>query len=77
VFGPEPSFVIGACDTSEAGAQQLGQGTLLQASSRAPRTLPAPADLTPLLGAGLRRPPFTPLPSSTSFLRGSRAKSES
>ena len=43
---------------------------------KASRTLPAPPDLTPLMGAGLKRPPFTPIPSSTSFLRGPRAKSE-
>jgi cytochrome o ubiquinol oxidase subunit II len=74
VFGPEPSFVVGACDTSEANAQASvqgqGQGALLQAS----RTVP---DLTPLMGAGLKRPPFTPLPSSTSLIRGPRTKSES
>jgi cytochrome o ubiquinol oxidase subunit 2 len=74
VFGPEPSFVVGACDTNEASAQASVQ----QASSiPASRTLRAPVDLMPLMGAGLKRPPFTPLPSSTSFLRGPRAKSES
>ena len=77
VFGPEPSFVVGACDTSEANAQASvqgqGQGALLQAL----RTVPAPPDLTPLMGAGLKRPPFTPLPSSTSLIRGPRTKSES
>jgi cytochrome o ubiquinol oxidase subunit 2 len=78
VFGPEPSFVVGACDTSEASALTREQGALMQrALVKASRTLPAPPDLTPLMGAGLKRPPFTPIPSSTSFLRGTRAKSES
>ena len=30
VFGPEPSFVVGACDTSEASALTREQGALMQ-----------------------------------------------
>ena len=53
--------------------EETERGALMEAS----RTLPAPPDLTPLRGAGLKPPSFTPLPSSTSLLRVPRAKSES
>jgi cytochrome o ubiquinol oxidase subunit II len=63
VLGPAPSFLADTC-TPDAP-----QG-VTQAEIK------APADSTPLLGAGLKRPTFTPLRSS-SFLLGLRPKSDS
>ena len=51
VLGPEPSFVAGTC-TPDA---PQGKTTA---------SIAAPTDTAPLLGAGLKRPPFTPLKSS-------------
>jgi cytochrome o ubiquinol oxidase subunit II len=62
-FGGAPSFVAGTC-TPDA---PQGQTTA---------AIKAPADVTPLLGAGLKRPAFAPLKSS-SFLLGQRPKSDS
>lgn len=62
-LGGEPAFVAGTC-TPDA---PQGQTTA---------SIKAPADFTPLLGAGLKRPTFAPLKSS-SFLLGPRPKSDS
>lgn len=62
-FGPEPSFVAGTC-TPDAP-----QG-------RTTAEIKARLDTAPLLGAGLKRPSFTPLKSSSFFL-GQRPKSDS
>jgi cytochrome o ubiquinol oxidase subunit 2 len=65
VFGPEPTYVAGICAIDELKAQ-------------ASREIAAPFDMTPLRGAGLKRPSFMPSsPSSTSFLLEPRPKSES
>ena len=63
VLGPEPVFVAGTC-TPEA---PQGQTTA---------SIKAPLDTAPLLGAGLKRPTFAPLKSSSFFL-GQRPKSDS
>jgi cytochrome o ubiquinol oxidase subunit II len=62
-LGPEPTFVAGTC-TPDA---PQGQTTA---------AIRAPSDATPLLGAGLKRPTFPPLKSSSFFL-GQRPKSDS
>jgi cytochrome o ubiquinol oxidase subunit II len=62
-LGPEPVFVAGTC-TPDA---PQGQTTA---------AVRAPVDATPLLGAGLKRPTFPPLKSSSFFL-GQRPKSDS
>jgi len=62
-LGGEPVFVAGAC-TPDA---PQGQTTA---------SIKAPADAAPLLGAGLKRPAFTPQKSSSFFL-GQRPKSDS
>jgi cytochrome o ubiquinol oxidase subunit 2 len=62
-LGPEPTFVAGTC-TPDAP-----QG-------RTTASITAPVDTAPLLGAGLKRPSFTPLKSSSFFL-GQRPKSDS
>ena len=62
-LGPEPSFVAGTC-TPDAPRGQTSAA------------IKAPGDNTPLLGAGLKRPTFAPLKSS-SFLLGQRPKSDS
>jgi len=64
VLGPEPVFVAGTC-TPEAP-----QGVATTAAIK------APLDSAPLTGAGLKRPTFTPLKSSSFFL-GPRPKSDS
>jgi cytochrome o ubiquinol oxidase subunit 2 len=65
VFGPKPTYVAGICAIDELKPQ-------------ASREITAPFDMTPLRGAGLKRPPFTPAtPSSTSLLLGPRPKSDS
>lgn len=66
VLGPAPSFVAGTC-TPDA---PQGERT---AAIRAPE----PVDATPLLGAGLKKPSFPPLRSSTSLFLGQRPKSDS
>jgi cytochrome o ubiquinol oxidase subunit 2 len=63
VFGPEPTFVAGTC-TPDA---PQGKTTA---------SITAPVDTAPLLGAGLKRPTFAPLKSSSFFL-GLRPKSDS
>ncbi|MBR0692077.1 ubiquinol oxidase subunit II [Bradyrhizobium lablabi] len=64
-FGPEPTVLAGICSIDELKDQPSHEVT-------------APADMTPLRGVGLKRPPFSPAnPSSTSFLLGLRPKSES
>ena len=63
VLGPEPAFVAGICTPDEP------QG-------RTTAAIKAPADTAPLLGAGLKRPSFAPLKSSSFFL-GQRPKSDS
>ena len=62
-LGPEPTFVAGTC-TPDA---PQGKTTA---------SITAPTDTAPLLGAGLKRPTFTPLKSSSFFL-GQRPKSDS
>ncbi|WFU40813.1 ubiquinol oxidase subunit II [Bradyrhizobium sp. CB82] len=62
-LGPEPIFVAGTC-TPDAPQGQTTAATK------------APTDTSPLLGAGLKRPTFTPL-KSTSFFLGQRPKSDS
>jgi cytochrome o ubiquinol oxidase subunit 2 len=62
-LGPAPAFVAGAC-TPDAP-----QG-------RTTAEIKAPSDTTPLLGAGLKRPSFAPLKSSSFFL-GPRPQSDS
>ena len=62
-LGPEPTFVAGTC-TPDA---PQGQTTA---------AIKAPNDTAPLLGAGLKRPTFPPLKSSSFFL-GQRPKSDS
>lgn len=55
VFGAEPSYVIGIC-------------TIEELKGEAPKSLAAQRRMTPLTGAGLRRPDYTPArPSATSF----------
>ena len=62
-LGPEPAFVAGTC-TPDAP-----QG-------RTSAAITVPLDAAPLTGAGLKRPSFTPLKSSSFFL-GQRPKSDS
>jgi cytochrome o ubiquinol oxidase subunit II len=65
VFGSEPNFVAGICSTAEV------------LSAKPSPSLRAPVNATPLMGAGLERPMFTPVrPASTSFLFGPRPKSD-
>jgi cytochrome o ubiquinol oxidase subunit II len=65
VFGPEPTYVAGICAIDE----------LREPPSR---EVAAPFDITPLRGAGLKHPPFSPAsPSSTSWLSGPRPKTDS
>lgn len=63
-FGPAPTFVAGTC-TPDAP-----QGAATTAAIK------APLDTAPLTGAGLKRPTFAPLKSSSFFL-GQRPKSNS
>jgi cytochrome o ubiquinol oxidase subunit II len=65
VFGPEPAYVLGACSTATPGAQQASE-------------IRAPANATPVMGAGLT-PPYLgkTRSSSTSFLSALRPKSDS
>ncbi len=63
-LGPDPTFVAGTC-TPDAP-----QGAATTAAIK------APLDTAPLLGAGLKRPTFAPLKSSSFFL-GQRPKSNS
>ena len=57
VFGPPSSYVAGICTIDELTASE-------------PRVAEAlPADLAPLLGAGLQRPGFTPARLDTTLLR--------
>jgi cytochrome o ubiquinol oxidase subunit 2 len=65
VFGPEPTYVAGICSVDELKGQSEPESTV-------------PFDTTPLRGAGLKRPLFSPAnPSSSSLLLGSRPKSDS
>jgi cytochrome o ubiquinol oxidase subunit 2 len=57
IFGPPSSYVAGICTIDELTANE-------------PRVAEAlPADLAPLLGAGLQRPGFTPARLDTTLLR--------
>jgi len=62
-FGPEPTFVAGTCTPDSPQGETTA-------------SIQAPTDTAPLLGAGLKRPTFTPLKSSSFFL-GQRPKSDS
>ncbi len=58
VFGPAPTYVAGICTIEELEAVRTAQAV-------------APANATPLRGAGLQRPSFTPIPvPATSLLIG-------
>ncbi|PXW54085.1 cytochrome bo3 quinol oxidase subunit 2 [Chelatococcus asaccharovorans] len=63
VFGPTPSYLVSICTIEEANAA-LDQSAVLN----------LPINGSPILGAGLPRPSFTPLPSprSTWLLDGRR-----
>ena len=63
VFGPEPTFVVGTCTPDAPQGERTA-------------SIKAPVDAAPLLGAGLKRPTFAPL-RSTSLLLGQRPKSDS
>jgi cytochrome o ubiquinol oxidase subunit II len=64
VFGPEPSYVAASC-TPDAPTGQVN------------RELRTPLNATPALGAGTKRPVFTPLRSSSSDLVEQLSKSNS
>ena len=70
VFGPEPAYVLGACNVDTPGAQQA-------------REIRTPVSASPVMGAGLT-PPYrdksrqsSAVPASTSFPFGLRPKSDS
>ncbi|MBR0644675.1 ubiquinol oxidase subunit II [Plastoroseomonas hellenica] len=69
VFGPGPGFVPSICSVEEAAAAAIA------ARSRT-SLAPAPA-ATPVRGAGLPRPSFTPAAPATTWLGGSRRPSDS
>jgi cytochrome o ubiquinol oxidase subunit 2 len=62
-LGPAPAFVAGACTPDTPRGRTTAE-------------IKAPSDTTPLLGAGLKRPSFAPLKSSSFFL-GPRPQSDS
>ncbi len=62
-FGPEPTYVAGICTPDAPQGQTTAAITV-------------PVDTAPLLGAGLKRPTFAPLKSSSCCL-GQRPKSDS
>ncbi len=66
-LGPQPAFVAGTCTPD---APQGERTAAIKAQVK------EPADSTPLLGAGLKRPTFAPLRSQSFFL-GQRPKSDS